>query len=197
MDSGLYVIADILISETGAEAQALASSFLSDKAHYPSDAITINAYFGSDAIIPVLEVCREYDKSAFVTVRRCSRSSIELQDLIAGDRVVYKVMADLAVHAGGRERGEYGYSRVCLSFGGAFPSDVRELRRRFEHTFLYLTSAFEGSKTLDDADVAFDRYGRGAAIEYDKLLDTWLIGGDISAHAKSLAEECRKKIIIL
>ena len=50
---------------------------------------------GSDSINPFLEAAKGEDKCVFVLVKTSNPGSGELQDVVAGDRLVYQVMGDL------------------------------------------------------------------------------------------------------
>ena len=99
---GLYVIADIKRGDIGTTATAYAEGWLgttrvgeTDCAAFDADCVTLNGYMGSDAIKPFLDQCVARNKSAFVLAKTSNPSSVELQDMVAGDRVVYTVMGDL------------------------------------------------------------------------------------------------------
>ena len=62
---------------------------------YPCDAITVNGYLGGDSIKPFLPYCRDGGKSLFILVKTSNRSSVEVQDLLSGGRLVHTAMADL------------------------------------------------------------------------------------------------------
>ena len=99
-EKGMFVIADIKRGDIGSTAQAYSDGWLGrtrigerDISVFDADCVTVNGYMGSDAINPFLEDCRTFDKCLFVLVKTSNPSSGELQDMVAGDRVVYKVMA--------------------------------------------------------------------------------------------------------
>ena len=103
---GLYVIADIKRGDIGTTATAYAEGWLgttqvgsTNLSAFDADCVTLNGYMGSDAIKPFLKECVARNKSAFVLAKTSNPSSVELQDMVAGDRVVYTVMGDRIVAA--------------------------------------------------------------------------------------------------
>ena len=55
--------------------------------------------------------------------------------MVAGDRLVYQVMGDLNQRAAKGTEGKYGYTMAGAVTGATYPSDIRALRKRLEHTF--------------------------------------------------------------
>ena len=138
---GLYVIADIKRGDIGTTATAYAEGWLgttrvgeTDCAAFDADCVTLNGYMGSDAIKPFLDQCVARNKSAFVLAKTSNPSSVELQDMVAGDRVVYTVMGDLIERWGKDTAGKYGYNALGAVVGATHPSVLKELRRRLEPT---------------------------------------------------------------
>ena len=68
---------------------------------YPCDAVTINGYLGGDSVNPFLALLPGRGKSLFVLVKTSNRSSVEVQDLLTGGRLVHTAMADLVNRWGG------------------------------------------------------------------------------------------------
>ena len=136
---GLFVIADAKRGDIGSTAQAYSEAWLgttrvgqSELPAFDADCLTINGYLGSDGIEPFLETCRREDKCFFNLVKTSNPSSGELQDMVAGDRVVYQVMGDLTARLGRDDLGKFGYSRAGAVVGATYPSDLRSLRKRLE-----------------------------------------------------------------
>lgn len=178
---GLFVIADVKRGDIGTTATAYAEAWLGEtdiegnaQAIFDADCCTVNGYMGTDAIIPFLNICRQKDKSIFLLVKTSNKSSIELQDLIAGDRLVYQVMGDLCERLADNEYDRYGYSRIGAVTGATYPSDIRKLRERLPHTFFLVPGYGAQGGTAEDVRFAFDRYGHGAVVNSSRgIICAW------------------------
>lgn len=186
-EKGLFVIADIKRGDIGSTAQAYSDGWLGktqvgDKLlpAFDVDCVTVNGYMGSDAINPFLETCRAEDKCIFTLVKTSNPSSSELQDMVAGDRVVYQVMGDLTQRLSKDDLGKYGYTRAGAVVGATYPSDLRALRKRLEHTFFLVPGYGAQGGTSEDVQHAFDQYGHGAIVNSSRgIMCAWQkTGGD-------------------
>lgn len=187
-EKGFYVIADVKRGDIGTTATAYAEGWLGGVQvgetfcpGFEADSVTLNGYMGSDAIKPFLKECQQRDKSLFVLVHTSNASSMELQDMVCGDRLVYKVMGDLTGRWGGtRELDKYGYNRVGAVMGATFPSDIREMREQLPHTFFLVPGYGAQGGTAEDVHYAFDRYGHGAIVNSSRgIMCAWKkTGGD-------------------
>lgn len=154
---------------------------------FAADCLVISGYTGSDALRPMLEECKREDKCLFVLAHTDSHSAGELQELVAGDRLVYQVVGDLAQRLGKEELGRLGYSRMGIAAQGVYPSDLRALRKRWEQSFLLVSGPAE------DARYAFDQYGRGAVVSSpEPLLAARAQSGDLPAAAAAAREKAAR-----
>jgi len=196
---GMYVILDGKRNDIGSTAEAYAEAYLGrvtvGNAKLPAfdaDSLTVNAYLGSDGILPFLEMCKQFDKSIFALVKTSNPSSGELQDLLCGDRNLSTAVGDLMARIARDTIGEYGYSAIGAVVGATYPSDAQVLRRRLENTF-FLVPGY-GAQGGGAADVApcFDRYGRGAIINSSRaILCAWkkTEAGDGSDYQEAARQE--------
>ena len=202
---GLYVIADIKRGDIGTTATAYAEGWLgttrvgeTDCAAFDADCVTLNGYMGSDAIKPFLDQCVARNKSAFVLAKTSNPSSVELQDMVAGDRVVYTVMGDLIERWGKDTAGKYGYNVLGAVVGATHPS-LKELRRRLEHTFFLVPGYGAQGGTAADVRCAFDELGRGAIVNASRsIMCAWKKTGkdgmDYQEAARAAAEQMRDEL---
>lgn len=193
---GLFVIADARRGDAGTAAFACGQAWLG-KEGINADCLTVNAYQGSDAITPLLELCRAEDKCLLAVARTSNPSAGEVQDLVSGDRVVGQALGDLAERLGRDDPGELGYnSRVGAMIASPWPSDLRAMRKRMERAFLLLSAGGDGECSLDDAWYAFDKYGRGALIALEDAPSAWMktSGGDYIQPARAAIENARDTI---
>lgn len=203
---GLFVIADIKRGDIGTTATAYAEGWLgttrvgeTDCAAFDADCVTLNGYMGSDAIKPFLDQCVARNKSAFVLAKTSNPSSVELQDMVAGDRVVYTVMGDLIERWGKDTAGKYGYNVLGAVVGATHPSVLKELRRRLEHTFFLVPGYGAQGGTAADVRCAFDELGRGAIVNASRsIMCAWKKTGkdgmDYQEAARAAAEQMRDEL---
>ena len=137
---------------------------------FDADCVTLNGYMGSDAINPFLDQCVARSKSAFILAKTSNPSSMELQDMVAGDRVVYTVMGDLIERWGKDTAGKYGYNALGAVVGATHPSVLKELRRRLERTFFLVPGYGAQGGTAADVRYAFDELGRGAIVNASRSI---------------------------
>ena len=118
--------------------------------------------------------------SAFVLVKTSNPGSGELQDIVAGDRLVYQVMGDLNQRIAKGTEGKYGYTMAGAVTGATYPSDIRALRKRLEHTFFLVPGYGAQGGTAEDVQYAFDKYGHGAIVNSSRgIMCAWQkTGGD-------------------
>ena len=169
-------------------------------ATFDADCVTINGYMGSDAIQPFIETCKAEDKCLFVLVKTSNPSSGELQDMVAGDRVVYKVMGDLTERLGRGTAGRHGFHLTGAVVGATYPSDLRELRRRLEHTFFLVPGYGAQGGTAEDVQYAFNKYGHGAIVNSSRgIMCAWqkegVDGQEYAAAARREAIRMRDEIV--
>ena len=186
-EKGLYVVADIKRGDIGATATAYSEGWLgrstvggSSLPVFDADCVTLNGYMGSDSINPFLKAAKEEDKCVFVLVKTSNPGSGELQDIVAGDRLVYQVMGDLNERIAAGTEGKYGYTMAGAVTGATYPSDIRALRKRLEHTFFLVPGYGAQGGTADDVRYAFDKYGHGAIVNSSRgIMCAWQkTGGD-------------------
>ena len=123
---------------------------------FEPDCLLVSGYPGGPDLSSLLDLCQQEDKCLFLQARTAQGG--DLQDLVAGDRLVYQVVGDLAQRLGAKGLGNLGYSRAGILLEGVYPSDLRNLRKRWETEFFLVSGPAE------DARFAFDKYGRGAMV---------------------------------
>ena len=182
-EQGLYVIMDAKRGDIGTTCEAYAAAYLggisvgeSFYTPFDCDSVTVNGYLGTDALKPFTALCRERSKSIFLLVKTSNPSSRELQDLIAGDRLVSTVMADLAVRLTDKEEllGPSGYSAIGAVVGATHPRDLKALREKYPQLFFLVPGYGAQGGKARDVQYAFDRFGHGAIVNsYRGIMCAW------------------------
>jgi len=174
---GLYVILDGKRNDIGSTAEAYSEAYLGRiqvgetvLAPFDADSLTVNAYLGSDGIMPFIETCKAFDKSIFALVKTSNPSSGELQDLFCGDRNLYTVVGDLLARISQDTIGTYGYSCAGAVVGATYPSDARTLRKRLSNTFFLVPGYGAQGGGAEDVAPCFDAYGRGAIVNSSRAI---------------------------
>jgi orotidine-5'-phosphate decarboxylase len=170
--AGLLVIADAKRNDIGSTAEAYAEAFLGKSAAdeddgqnaFAADALTVNAYLGSDGVRPFIARARQHGKGLFVLVKTSNTSAGELQDLLIDGRPLYEHLGALVETWGAGSRGTHGYAAVGAVVGATYPGQAARLRTLMPHT-LFLVPGY-GAQGATAADVVgcFDARGLGALI---------------------------------
>lgn len=197
-----YVILDAMSALAGPGAEAFAQAVFAKPEEggvFQADGVTISAYLGGDSVKPFLPYCKSGEKALFAAVKTPNRSSVEIQDLLTGGRLVYTAMADLVSRWGSGLWGKQGYSQVAALIGAGHPEVLRSLRSRYERVF-FLTSGYgvQGG-TAKSVSGAFDRLGRGAAVSASRSISgAWqkaeTDGRDYVDRAVAAAEKMKRDI---
>jgi orotidine-5'-phosphate decarboxylase len=167
----LVVIGDLKRGDIGSTVAAFASAYLgetdAEADRHPAvafDAITVNAYMGSDAITPYLPLCRDRGKGIFVLVRTSNPSSREIQDLVCDGLPLFHHVARLVDEWGRDCVGDCGMSSVGAVVGATFPRELGEARARMPAApFLVPGVGAQGARAEDVAP-AFREDGLGAVV---------------------------------
>lgn len=172
---GLIVIEDAKRSDIGSTAAAYSQGHLgrvsiAGRSFSPIDvdAMTVNAYLGSDGVLPFVEDVVTHGKGIFVLVKTSNPTSIEIQDVTAvvgGKRLkLYEVMAHLVNNWGKRAMGDCGYSSVGAVVGATFPAKAGRLRALMPRTYFLVPGFGAQGGTAADVVGCFDSDGLGALI---------------------------------
>ena len=169
--AGLIVLMDGKRNDIGSTAEAYARAYLgkvpigdSFEPSWEVDALTVNAYLGTDGIAPFTKVAAREGKGIFVLVRTSNASAREFQDLISDGRPLYRHVAEKLATWAAALRGGSGYSLVGAVVGATYPAELAELREALPGVpFLVPGYGAQGGTATDTAP-AFDADGLGALI---------------------------------
>lgn len=199
---GMFVITDGKRNDIGTTMEAYAKAHLGvtevegePLEPFGSDALTVNAYLGTDGVKPVLNVCRDSDKGLFVLVKTSNPSSGELQDRTLDDGLtIYRTMGNMCEQWGEELPGQYGYSGVGAVVGATYPAQLGELRKALPHTFFLVPGYGAQGGGAKDVAPAFDENGLGAVINSSRgIMCAWKKEPDLDP--KDYAQAARREAI--
>ena len=161
---GYYVVLDGPEILGVRSARYAADRLFGGDAAFPCDGVVLNGYLGSDCIAPFLPGCREGKKTVFAAIRTANRTAPELQDLLAGGRLVHIAAADIISRLGGELRGKNGYSPVCAMSAANAPDSLKALRAKYPSLFLLVDGYNTVGANAKNCSYAFDKFGHGAIV---------------------------------
>jgi len=182
---GMYVICDGKRNDIGSTAEAYSAAYLGSVTvgktqlrAFDPDALTVNAYLGSDGIKPFIDAAVKYDKAIFALVKTSNPSAGEFQDMLIGGKPLYAAVADMLEVISRDTIGEFGYSRVGAVVGATYPEEAEFLRSRLKHTFFLVPGYGAQGGTAATAARAFDKDGRGAIVNSSRaIIAAWKKSG--------------------
>jgi orotidine-5'-phosphate decarboxylase len=196
---GYYVLLDAPEMLSPAAAKMTADSLLGEGSIYPCDGLVICGYLGSDVIKPFLPYCKKEKKDVFVIARTANKSAPELQDLLAGGRLVHAAAADHVNRYGADTAGKFGYTNVGIVAAASSAESLRSLRMKYPKLFLLLDGYDYPNANAKNCSNGFDKFGHGAAAcGGTGITCAWKAGesdgADYLDHAKAAAERMKKNL---
>ena len=160
---GFYVLLEAPQMLSHHAARMTAEALWGENAALYCDGILIESYQGSDIIRPFLPYVKAQGKALFVTARTSNKSAPELQDLLAGSRLVHMAAADHINRFGADSVGKRGYAQVGAMAAASNADSLKNLRTRYPKLFLLLDGADYPNANAKNCSFAFDKMGYGAA----------------------------------
>lgn len=196
---GYYVALDVPEILSPAAAQWIGEQIFGAGSEYCCDGLVISGYTGSDAIKPFLPYCKEGKKDIFVVARTANKSASELQDLLAGSRMVHIAGADHVNRYGGDTAGKFGYTRVGVMAAASNADSLKTIRSKYPKLFLLVDGYDYPNANAKNCSFAFDQFGHGAVVSSGaSLASAWMQaqsnGEDYLDHAKAAAERMKKNL---
>ena len=196
---GYYVLLDAPEILSPGAAKTVAASILGEGSLYPCDGLVIFGYLGSDVIKPFLPYCKQEKKDLFVVARTANKSAPELQDLLAGSRLVHVAAADHVNRYGSDTAGKNGYTNVGVMAGASSAESLRNLRTKYPKMFLLVDGYDYPNANAKNCSNAFDQFGHGAAVcGGTGITCAWkdgeADGEDYLTSAKAAAERMKKNL---
>ena len=196
---GYYVLLDAPEILSPSMAKMTAEGIFGEGSLYPCDGLIISGYLGSDVIKPFLSCCKKNKKDLFVVTRTANKSAPELQDLLAGSRLVHVAAADHVNRYGADTAGKFGYTSVGILAAASSAESLRNLRSKYPKLFLLLDGYDYPNANAKNCSFAFDKFGHGAAAcGGSAIICAWKTeesdGSDYLEKAKTAAERMKKNL---
>jgi len=195
---GYYVLLDAPEILSPRSAELAAEGFFCDKSEYDCDGLIISGYIGSDAIKPFLPYCRDGKKDIFVVARTANKSAPEIQDLLAGGRLVHAAAADHVNRYGAETKGKFAYTRVGILAAASSAESLKNLRKKYPSLFLIIDGADYPNANAKNCANAFDKFGHGAvAVVGSSVTGAWKqseSGEDWLEQAEAAALRMKKNL---
>lgn len=157
-----YVILDAPELLSAQDSALAAEAFMGEESIWECDGLVVSPYMGSDSIKPFLDKMKESDRDLFVAMRTGNRSASEIQDLMAGGRLVYAAAADTAYRMGESLFDRSGFNRVAGMGAASSAESLRNLRTKYPRLFVLIDGFDYTGTNAKNCSFAFDRLGHGA-----------------------------------
>lgn len=180
-------------------AERTAAAIFSENSPFPCDGLILLSYLGSDCVKPFLNSCKSDKKDIFVAIRTANRTAPELQDLLAGGRLVHVAAADLVNRCADGLIGRCGYSPVGIMSAANAPDSLRSLRAKYPRLFLLVDGYSAVGANGKNCSYAFDKLGHGAIVcGGGSILRAWQQaesdGTDYLQQAEAAVERMRRNL---
>jgi orotidine-5'-phosphate decarboxylase len=168
----LVVILDGKRNDIGSTAEAYADAYLGRRpaSVWGCDALTVNPYLGDDSLEPFVEAASQRGAGIFVLVKTSNPGSGRFQDLVAGDRPLYRHVAELVERLAQRTAGGNQYGAVGAVVGATYPRELAALRQNMPHAWLLLPGYGAQGATAADCAQALDAKGLGALVNSSRAI---------------------------
>jgi len=165
---GLITIADAKRGDIGSTSVAYAEAFLGN-GDFGCDAVTINPYLGSDAMMPFVVKARE-GRGVLVLVKTSNPSSGEFQDLAVGEGSVWESVATRVRGLGSDFIGDCGLSAIGAVVGATYPRQARRARELMPDAVILVPGYGAQGATAVDAIAAARSDGLGTIVSASRSL---------------------------
>ncbi len=172
-EQGLLVIGDVKRADIGHSTVQYARAQLGELAPWHgtgilnADAVTVNPYFGYDAIRPFVEIARRTGRGLFVLVQTSNESAKEIQDLRLqdGSRVCEQVARLVQAWSADEDLvGDSGYSCIGAVVSPRGTESTARLRDLMPNCLLLVPGFGAQGKTVEQVRRCFKADGTGALV---------------------------------
>jgi orotidine-5'-phosphate decarboxylase len=164
----LLTIADAKRGDIGPTSAAYASAFLGD-GDFGCDAVTVNPYLGSDAIMPFVRAVPQ-GRGIFALVKTSNPTSGEFQDLATAQGPLWECVARRIQGIGSDFLGECGLSAIGAVVGATYPEHARRARELMPDALILIPGYGAQGATAKDAVAAVRADGTGVIVNASRSL---------------------------
>jgi orotidine-5'-phosphate decarboxylase len=190
---GLLTIADAKRGDVGPTSAAYAAAFLGE-GDFGCDAVTVNPYLGSDAIMPFLRSV-PYGRGVFVLVKTSNPTSGEFQDLSTEQGLLWESVARRIHGIGNDFLGECQLSAIGAVVGATYPEHARRARELMPAVFILVPGYGAQGATAIDAVAAARQDGTGIIVSASRsVMYAYRNAGGISPPVAAAAAAERMRI---
>ena len=192
-NDGFYVIVDAADVYSERLTRSIAEFFM----NLPCDGLIVSGHAGNDIVKVYADFLKQSKKSIFVTLRSPNRSASQLQDLMAGSRLVHIAAADHMKRLCEEHTTRSGYSQIGAVAAATSAESLRILRSKYPGLFLLVDGYDYNNANAKNCSYAFDKLGHGSIIcACDSVLSAWKddLKMDPLVCVKEAAERMKKNI---
>ncbi|HJU10253.1 MAG TPA: orotidine-5'-phosphate decarboxylase, partial [Candidatus Binataceae bacterium] len=154
--------------DIGPTSAAYATAFLSD-GDFGCDAVTVNPYLGSDAIMPFLRSIQN-GRGVFALVKTSNPTSGEFQDLVTADGPLWECVARRIHGIGSDFVGDCGLSAVGAVVGATYPEHARHARQLMPSAVILVPGYGAQGATAADAVAGARADGTGIIVNASRTI---------------------------
>lgn len=164
----LIVIADAKRGDIGSTAEAYAAAWLAGEnsaaAPFAADALTVNAYLGTDTLQPFVDAAKQRGAGLYVLVRTSNPGAGSFQDRETNNTKLFEHVADVLQQLNREHWPDDRYGSVGAVVGATWPTELAELRARMPNVPLLIPGYGSQGGTAADVAGGFDQHGLGALV---------------------------------
>jgi orotidine-5'-phosphate decarboxylase len=164
----LLTIADAKRGDIGPTSSAYATAFLGD-GDFGCDAVTVNPYLGSDAIMPFLGAV-PHGRGVFVLVKTSNPTSGEFQDLSTEQGPLWECVARRIHGIGIDFLGECGLSAIGAVVGATYPEHAVRARELMPAALILVPGYGAQAGTALDALAGARKDGTGVIVSASRSI---------------------------
>ena len=190
-EQGMFVIGDVKRADIGKTSEAYAKAYLGSGSPY--DMITINPYFGTDGVMPFINMAKANDKGVYILVKTSNKSSHEIQDsALRNGSTVFEDVATYTELWGENLIGDSNYSLVGAVVGATYPEQAAILRAKHPKTPFLVPGYGSQGATANDVAMNFSEDGLGALVNASSSIVYAYKKGNTEDYVTAAAQETLK-----